>query len=150
MEDHEVRERVARAALLEAAADAPIDAPTRKLALRLANAQAVKVDDDFQADPHSVAAVFASALALADAAGPKPPPEPEKPRAKARRTPAIPPDPHGGRPFDDFVTPEEYVSTPERERLSEPFQRRVERSRHLWPDAIPASVFPSEGRGPWD
>lgn len=152
MEDHELRSRVLKATLAEVAQDSGASPDSRRGALRLALADpaaASIVDEDFEADEDAARALFGRSLADWDAAGPKPPPEPEPPRPRARRTPAIPPEPYGGRPFDGFVSPEEYASTPWSVRQTEAFQRRVERSRRLWPDVVPASVFPCADSDPW-
>lgn len=47
----------------------------------------------------------------------------------------------GHEGVEGFVTMEEYLRTPQPERLTDAFQARVEKSRPYWPSEVPASSF---------
>ena len=47
----------------------------------------------------------------------------------------------GYETVDGFVTQEEYVRTPQAERLTEEFQARVRKSEPFWPAEVPATSF---------
>jgi hypothetical protein len=47
----------------------------------------------------------------------------------------------GFETIDGFVTMEEYIRTPQSERLSDAFQARVARSEPFWPAEVPATSF---------
>lgn len=45
-----------------------------------------------------------------------------------------------------YMTPEEYMATPQAVRISDPeFAKRVEASRHRWPTEVPATTFAQDG-----
>ncbi len=66
--------------------------------------------------------------------------EPEPGRPARPRGPSTPPADAAKLP-KDFVSQEEYASTPWEIRRSAEFQERVSRSEHLWPKTVHRSTF---------
>lgn len=60
-------------------------------------------------------------------------------RRPARRTPAEPDK--NTAPFEGYVSPEEYATTPHAIRMTDAFQARVEKSRAFYPDSVPRDTF---------
>lgn len=73
-------------------------------------------------------------------ADPDPTPAPgTPPRASA---PAVPVAEGGQQPGVGYLSPEEYLATDPRVRITDPkFMARVEASRHRWPDTVSATLF---------
>ncbi len=71
----------------------------------------------------------------------KPASEEQEPGRPARpRGPSTPPADAAKLP-SDFVSQEEYTSTPWETRMTPEFQERVARSEHLWPKTVHRSTF---------
>jgi hypothetical protein len=132
-------------ALSEAAEERGWSVAQRKLARKLIDVEKLDFDDEGEPTVDSmktvldaVAEEYPDAFTVAE-------PEPgdgeiEPGKKKARKAPATPPK--GQKPFEGYVSPDEYMATPREVRLTPEFQGRVELSRAHWPDSVPHDSFP--------
>jgi hypothetical protein len=112
---------------------------------RLVNAKAIEVIDGVP-DPDGVTAAVAATIEqypdLFQTSAPASP-APEEEGAPMRRTPgpAAPPNANLDGAPPDYVSPQEYVKTPHKVRITPEFRERVRKSRPHWPVKIPATSF---------
>lgn len=133
-------------ALTEAAEERGWSAAQRKLARKLIDTDELSFDDDGEPTADSMKTVLDAVAeeypdAFTVAGGEEPPDgETEPGKKKARKAPATPPKDQ--KPFDGYVSPDEYMKTPFDVRMTKAFQDRVELSRGHWPESVPHDSFP--------
>ena len=66
---------------------------------------------------------------------------PETPRMRRTPGPSAPPDAQKDSLPANYLSPEEYVATPQPVRLTESFRSRIADSRPFWPKTLPATTF---------
>ena len=71
--------------------------------------------------------------------------DPKEQRMRRQAGPSSPPDAEKSTLPPNYLSPEEYLNTPQAVRYSDAFRARVEESRPFWPNIVSANTFAIEG-----